>query len=596
MKDELFVFENTDGVKYFVNRFMTCIEVEIPENVETLFLGIHDKMKHSCNDCLAENIAQDVRIDLTEEKNKVYPNIKKLVIGPLIDRMDRIHIQNTMFPNVREVESKSKHFSSGKRYLATRRKSNRFWDETPDTLLNTFCLQPDETLDLKYVREIACGAFEGCGTVDVQNVEGVELIQDNAFRNSAVWNQPFDKNGCVILGTMLIKIDKEREEIEIPGYVTAVARDVTFETIKKVKVHNLATLGYHRHVDELPETLVIANDCEYFEQFWADNNGFSCTKSIEVETGHPLYNSMDGILYGKLYEGKELTLLKCPVWKTGHVKIPEGVKTIGMCAFHYSHIQQVTFPDTLRVIKSYAFFDCEELEEIHFGSGLKEIGGYAGQYVFSNTKNLKHVVFPKQITEVGYKAFAYSGVETVELNEGLQSMADGAFYQCHIKEIKLPGTISSLGLRCLGDASHVILSNSCVLPFGFAYSILEDTLDGQSIESTGVAINVGKTSIYIERPTFTHRDCEDYLNDMNNGSIKAVYDYADKNEVRFAARLIQGKNYEDFLKLLRINNHSDVRLRELLAEAQNANDTVASAYIIKECSGRGHIGTGQLKI
>ena len=75
MKDELFVFENTDGVKYFVNRFMTCIEVEIPENVETLFLGIHDKMKHSCNDCLAENIAQDVRIDLTEEKNKVYPNV-----------------------------------------------------------------------------------------------------------------------------------------------------------------------------------------------------------------------------------------------------------------------------------------------------------------------------------------------------------------------------------------------------------------------------------------------------------------------------------------------------------------------------------------
>lgn len=111
-----------------------------------------------------------------------------------------------------------------------------------------------------------------------------------------------------------------------------------------------------------------------------------------------------------------------------------------------------------------------------------------------------------------------------------------------------------------------------------------------------VMINVGKTSIYIERPTFTHRNCEDYLNDMNSGSIKAVYDYADKNEVRFAARLIQGKNYEDFLKLLRINNHSDVRLRELLAEAQNANDTVASAYIIKECSGRGHIGTGQLKI
>lgn len=521
----------------------------------------------------AEKKFKIINIELKEaENNEVYPNIKNLVIGHGINI---VHIKNEMFPNVRSVKSENDSFISGKPYLATDAWETEYDEGMGYHLLNTFCLRPDETLDLKSISEITPGAFDGCNTLNVINTENINAFHTEVFEKSAIWNQPFDKYGCVILGTMLIKIDKTKEDIEIPSYVTLVGEEITFENVKHLKIHSTFALrSCWPLLSEMPETLILAKDCEYDKIFWSKNM-FSCKKSIEVESDHASYKSIDGILYGKSYN-----LLRCPYDKTGYVKIPEGVGVIEEKAFYGTHIQKVSFPDTLRIIKEYAFLECEDLEEVHFGNGITEIGGPDKKGVFEGTKKLKHVSFPKQIKTIGYDAFIGSGLKTVKLNDGLESIGNYAFANSNLQEITLPGTVCSLHTGCLNKIPHVIL-RGISLPIGFQSSIAINVFN-EDEPAAGVAVDVKGVSLYIERPSlYTNL----YANDsyqMDYGFVSSLLEYADKNEVAFAKKLIQDKNYENFLHLLRINKHDSTRLRELLTVAQEVNDTTAAAYIMKE--------------
>ena len=116
----------------------------------------------------------------------------------------------------------------------------------------------------------------------------------------------------------------------------------------------------------------------------------------------------------------------------------------------------VTIPDTVISIGDSAFADCDELEEVKFGtnSQLKLID----QWAFQNCRSLKSITIPASVETIAYGAFSninYDGfdsdkysLESVIFADGskLKAIGEGAFqYQEALKSITLPDSLSAIG-------------------------------------------------------------------------------------------------------------------------------------------------------
>lgn len=95
--------------------------------------------------------------------------------------------------------------------------------------------------------------------------------------------------------------------------------------------------------------------------------------------------------------------------KDSVVTIPESINSvtvtsIGRTAFYSGKIAEVTVPSTVRNIKWWAFYGCQNLEKVNLNFGLKTVGYGA----FMNCKSLKSVNIPMSVTQIGEDSFAVS--------------------------------------------------------------------------------------------------------------------------------------------------------------------------------------------
>ena len=125
---------------------------------------------------------------------------------------------------------------------------------------------------------------------------------------------------------------------------------------------------------------------------------FSSLEEITVGQNCPNYSSQTGILYNKD--------------KTEFVHVPSAVR-------------EVVIPDGITVIGE-EFRDNENLTSIVFGSGLKEIGGYA----FEHCKNITSIILPEGVQSIGAEAFCGCvNLTEVSIPDSI-TYIDGAFHDC----------------------------------------------------------------------------------------------------------------------------------------------------------------------
>lgn len=189
-----------NGVTYYLQPYNTihtglcCCGIEVPDWVTTVRFDnsilddVHVTKKY--NGTAKPEVIQDVKkgfkkytkgivsIRIQEMANgRRFENIKKLIIG---ESIKKIVIENEMFPNVRCVESHSENFYSGSMLM------ERTYP-TGGELLNSFCLGPDEPLDLD---KVVCiwkeGALRGCQSQEIKNAENLLTANAETFRNSLI--------------------------------------------------------------------------------------------------------------------------------------------------------------------------------------------------------------------------------------------------------------------------------------------------------------------------------------------------------------------------------------------------------------------------
>lgn len=572
------------GAKFYTNGTI-CTDIEVMNEAKTISF-----------------IFPKFRID-REKCKKVFSSVENLIIER---NVLSIIIPNKMLPNVKNVESKSSNFMTGK-YLI---------EKAGMRLLNAFVQDEETAIDFTQFNRIEGYAFEGCKTKNAigLNEMKISMIQDTAFEDSGFLDQPFI-GGIKCLGPFIIDIDETADEIILPK------NNVRFCVPKKpkerVRVPNVNAFAAMR---KLPKKVIIEDKKINYDDALLYN---FCSRDIEeLESRVPRYKTVDGILYSADMK----TLIICPTGKTGTVVIPDGVTRIRKSAFSRSKISKVIFPDSMVSLQNEAFYGCEYLTEIDFGHGIEQIGGNGNQHIFSGC-SMKKLVFPPQVKEIGINAFFSCGeLKEVIFNEGLETIQRGAFRGCpRLTEIHLPTSIKKVGpeaflCEVLREGIQDINVNMSTIPEDFGRAFIHpgnmqtprcinvhiDNKDGIFdfvLPDCASAVTPGYSEIvsacnlmvgqeydkkfrrlksafmYASNSRFKCVDAfKTYKKTKNESAKKYLSDYQKRTAEAIAMELTE-KDFVDFLRLDFINLGYD---KGIVKRLQEQNWNIALAYMLEE--------------
>ncbi len=177
--------------------------------------------------------------------------------------------------------------------------------------------------------------------------------------------------------------------------------------------------------------------------------------------------------------------------------IPEGIVGIADNVFYMKPVKEIVFPKTLKSIGKNAFAYCNSIETINLFNGLEVIAESA----FYQCHNLRLVNVPKTIKIMGPNAFAYCDkLVTLNLEDGLTLIGESAFFGCKMLEkINLPKSLTSIDENAFGECTSI---NNMVIPEGIT-TIMDRTFQG----CTNLAsVKLPKTLESIKKTAFSN--CE----------------------------------------------------------------------------------------
>lgn len=211
------------------------------------------------------------------------------------------------------------------------------------------------------------------------------------------------------------------EEIVLPDTIYNITDLYSFSNLKRINI---------------PKNTVIRRSKKYFtETYYYDpefTGGLSYCPNLKLslDPENPYYSYKNDMLLSK--DGKTLFI---SFNSENNIEIPDGVETVlDRGGYGFESVENVKFPNTLKYIGDYAFFN-SKITKITFPNSVKKIKDSA--FLDSNLKEIK---FGKNLTYIGMSAFRNcKSLKAITLPKKLKTIDYYAFEKCKsLKQVKIP--------------------------------------------------------------------------------------------------------------------------------------------------------------
>ena len=165
------------------------------------------------------------------------------------------------------------------------------------------------------------------------------------------------------------------------------------------------------------------------------------------EIGESAFVDLDGVermlMEFEEYDAPEMTELT----------IPDSVEKIGSYAFAYClNLATVHMTDKVTSIGDRAFEGCESLEKIRLSANLTEIE----EYTFFLCENLKTITIPENVTRIGKGAFDSCPLSRITLPEKLVSIGEKAFDGCCFRRVRISQSTTDIAKNAFPEGTRII--------------------------------------------------------------------------------------------------------------------------------------------
>lgn len=168
-------------------------------------------------------------------------------------------------------------------------------------------------------------------------------------------------------------------------------------------------------------------------------NNCPSLKTINIDSENLYYYSKDNVIFDDINK----TLLFCINTKSGVYTVPDGILSIGGCAFaDCTAITEIKLPDSIMSIGDSAFSECGNLVSINIPEGVTVIDSYT----FYGCGKLENVSLPPSLRNIGISAFYGCRISSVVIPYGVTKISDYAFADCNrLSSVTIPSTVKLIG-------------------------------------------------------------------------------------------------------------------------------------------------------
>ena len=166
------------------------------------------------------------------------------------------------------------------------------------------------------------------------------------------------------------------------------------------------------------------------------------------------YDSVFHVHYGIITSANKKVLVHIPD-DYGFV-VDSDVEIIGRCAVACNPtIEELVFPENVKVIDDYAFSHCEKLHGVTMHDGITSIGENCFGGCAIDTLRLS-----RSLTEIPNGAFVYNDIEHVEIPSSVKRIGSNAFFGNHIEKVVVPEGVETIGYSAFTLLKHITLPST----------------------------------------------------------------------------------------------------------------------------------------
>ena len=309
------------------------------------------------------------------------------------------------------------------------------------------------------VETIKAFAFGGRNLEAVTLSSTVKIVKDSAFRKNKI-REIHLNNGLEVIGQNAFR-NNDLVSIQIPNSIEEI--DISsFEENKSETVNsdnkNIAVLEFRDNF-KVKQTDI--------EKQLRDTLTLKCTGHNRLHEIESIESNADDTYIGKFEDLETLQLQfnteivdedtnteNANAWDLNNFKI-EGNSILGFSEVGYEKFKKdkdLILPsknssnESIKGIGNKAFSD-ENIESLVLPNNIEIVGERA----FSGIKSLKSIDFPTTTKEIKKEAFMISGIEKINLNEGLVTIGSQAFFNNNISSLTIPSSLRNLEYEAFKD-------------------------------------------------------------------------------------------------------------------------------------------------